>query len=126
MATTLGLFKKVSLDGISDGWTDEAYLKFKPMTIKHLQQMQSKTNGVDVEKVKKGEVDDSTMSSVSSIMNVLTDMYHSGKVYNEDMELVDAESAHVEPLFMQDAERFMSALFGGATDPKSPRQSETS
>ena len=118
----LGIFKRIELEGISEGWGKEAHLKFKALNMDSLKEIQKAGEGVDVSKA---EVNKKNLDSAEKIMSVIKSRFVSGRVYNEAMELVDATIDDVDDLYVIIPDKFVSSMMG-ETNPKSIPQSNGS
>ncbi len=121
MARELGIFKKVSLADISDGWDDKAYVLMKPMRIEHMRAI----HALDIDTNNK-ELTAEKVKATESIEDIFVSLFVRGKVYDIDGNLVDAEADDIRDLFLLAADRFLGDMLKNVMNPKSQTQLETS
>ena len=118
--TELGIFRKVDLSDAYEGW-DGAYICFKPMRATHFGLIKRVTKLTEAQ-----DLDDDTVKAVQDLEDLFVSLFVKGKVYDVDMNLIDAEPDHVRDLMLSNIQKFMRAMTGNSQDPKASMESEPS
>lgn len=121
MTRELGIFRKVNLADVAEGWDDKAYVLLKPLRVEHMRAI----HNLDIDN-SSSELTKEKVDATESIEQIFMGLFVRGKVYDIEGNLIDAVKEDIQDLFLLAADRFLDGMMKGVMNPKSQTQLETS